>query len=49
MTIALALAGVVDDVNDAEEEAVKQRLNEEEARKRQKEEEEAGIEKLGGR
>jgi hypothetical protein len=44
-----ALAGVVDDVDEAEEEAVKKRVNEEEEKKRRKEEEEAGIEKLGGR
>ena len=36
-----ALAGVVDDVDDAEEKAAKKRAHEEEARKRQQEEEEA--------
>jgi hypothetical protein len=32
-----ALAGMVDDVDDAEEEAEKKKINEEEVRKRQKE------------
>jgi hypothetical protein len=44
-----ALVGVVDDVDEAEEEAAKKRVNEEEARVRQKEEEEPRKRKIGGR
>ena len=44
-----ALVGVVDDVDKAEEEAAKKRVNEEEARVRQKEEEEPRKRKIGGR
>ena len=44
-----ALAGVVDDVDDAEEEVAKKRVNEEVARKRHKEEEGPRKRKTGGR
>ena len=43
-----ALAGVVDDVDEAKKEAAKKWVNEEEARKRQKEEEGPRKQKTGG-
>ena len=43
-----ALAGVVDDVDEAEEEEAKKLVNEEEGRKRQQGEEEARKRKTGG-